>query len=122
MLNASRKMKINRKVSTSNKVLLSTFLILCMNFIYPYNNALSNSNSKKNEVDVNQLDKKSEKIKEKEINRINSDNNLHEIMSTQGSCTASCCSKSNSEKNMNDLKKKAKKKNKTKFGWFFKSK
>ena len=122
MLNASRKMKINRKVSKPNKSLLSTFLILCMNFIYPENNALSNSNSKKSEVDVNQLDKKSEKIQEKEINKINSDNNLYEIMSTRESCTASCCSKSNSDKDMNDLKNKAKKKNKTKFGWFFKSK
>ena len=89
--------------------------ILCMNIMYANTAPNSTSNSKENA-------KNSQKINEK--NTLNSDtesseDNFHEIMSTKGGCSASCCSGDNVAEKVNKSKKQ---KNKKRFSWFKRSK
>ena len=56
-------------------------------------------------------------------NKRSPDNNYHEIMSTKGSCSASCCAGSDlSDKGNASNKKSNTKKSKKKSRWFFRSK
>ena len=56
-------------------------------------------------------------------NKIYSRDNYHEIMSTKGGCSASCCAGNGTVANINSSKKKSNnQKAKKKFGWFSRSK
>ena len=89
--------------------------ILFMNIMYANTAPTSTSNSKGNA-------KSSQKIyKENTLNSDteSSENNFHEIMSTKGGCSASCCSGDNVAEKVNKSKKQ---KNKKRFSWFKRSK
>ena len=98
-------------------------LVLSTNFGFANNNAETTSNSKLSETTLNDSNEKIKQDKNKNSIKNSSNNNFHEIMSTKGDCSSSCCTGDNSVQKIKDSKEKLNsQKIKKKFGWFSRSK
>ena len=116
-------MKITNKLNSIVKIQLSVFLFLSVNLSFANNKIEPTSNTKHSATDVNDFNEKTKQEKREDRNKNSSKNNFHEIMSTTGDCTASCCAGSNSAQKVKDSKKKSNNQNgKKKFRWFSRSK
>jgi len=89
--------------------------ILCLNFMDASTTPNSTSNSKASIINSQELSEENKLNNDTK----NSEDNFHEIMSTKGGCSASCCSGDNVAKKVNKSKKQ---KNKKRFSWFNRSK
>tara|TARA_B100000214_G_C23969994_1_gene629609 strand:- start:149 stop:499 length:351 start_codon:yes stop_codon:yes gene_type:complete len=112
-------MKIINKHNPLIKTQFFVCLVLCISFIFANTNPSATSNSKPSATDINNFNEKT-KLEKKEKGIENSSNdNFHEIMSTKGGCTASCCAGTNTVQKVDSSKKKSNsQKGKKKFGWF----
>ena len=116
-------MKFTKKLNSIIKIQLFICLVLGANFGFANTKEGSTSNSKLSATDVNDFNEKTKQAKRTNSSKNNSNNNFHEIMSTTGDCTASCCSGSNSVQKVGESKKKSNNQNgKKKFRWFSRSK
>ena len=116
-------MKISNKLNSIIKIQLFVFLFLSVNLSFANNKIEPTSNTKHGKTDVNDFNEKTKQVKRTNSSKNNSNNNFHEIMSTTGDCTASCCAGSNSAQEVGDSKKKSNNLNgKKKFRWFSRSK
>ena len=91
------------------------------------NHFLDKRNSSDRRSTDRRIENKSiEKTKQEKLedsNKKSSGTNYHDIMSTTGDCTASCCASINSAQKVGDSKKKSNnQKSKKKFRWFSRSK
>ena len=116
-------MKFINKLNSIIKIQLFICLVLGINFGFANTKGGPASNSKLSATDVNDFNEKTKQVKRTNSSKNNSNNNFHEIMSTTGDCTASCCAGSNSVQKVGDSKKKSNNQNvKKKFRWFSRSK
>ena len=116
-------MKITNKLNSIIKMQLFVFLFLSVDLSFANNKIEPISNSKHSATDVNDFNEKTKQEKREDSSKKSSDTNYHEIMSTTGDCTASCCASSNSVQKVGDSKKKLNnQKGKKKFRWFSRSK
>ena len=116
-------MKITNKLNSIVKIQLSVFLFLSVNLSFANNKIESTSNSKNSATDVNDSNEKTKQEEREYSSKKSSDTNYHDIMSTTGDCTASCCAGINSAQKVGDSKKNLKnQKSKKKFRWFSRSK
>ena len=116
-------MKFGKKLNLIIKIQLFICLVLGANFGFANTKEGTTSNSKLSATDLNDFNEKTKQAKKTKSSKNNSNNNFHEIMSTTGDCTASCCSGSNSVQRVEDSKKKSNNQNsKKKFRWFSRSK
>ena len=116
-------MKITNKLNSIVKIQLSVFLFLSVNLSFANNKIESTSNSKNSATDVNDSNEKTKQEERKYSSKKSSNTNYHDIMSTTGDCTASCCSDISSAKKVGDSKENLKnQKSKKKFRWFSRSK
>lgn len=98
-------------------------LVLSTNFGFANTSAEAPSNSKLSETTLNDSNEKIKQDKNKNSIKNSSNNNFHEIMSTKGDCSSSCCTGDNSVQKIKDSKEKLNsQKIKKKFGWFSRSK
>ena len=116
-------MKITNRLNSIIKIQFFVFLFLSVDLSFANNKTEPTSNTKHSATDVNDFNEKTKQVKITNSSKNNSNNNFHEIMSTTGDCTASCCSGSNSAHKVGDSKKKSNNQNvKKKFRWFSRSK
>ena len=116
-------MKITNKLNLIIKIQLFVFLFLSINFSFASTKLEPNSSSKLSATDVNDFNEKTKQEKREDISKKSSGTNYHDIMSTTGDCTASCCAGINSAQKVGDSKKKSNnQKGKKKFKWFSRSK
>ena len=116
-------MKISNKLNSSINIQLFVFLFLSVNLSFANNKIEPTSNTKHSATDVNDFNEKTKQEKGEDSNKKSSGTNYHDIMSTTGDCTASCCVGSNSAQKVGDSKKKSNNQNgKKKFRWFSRSK
>jgi hypothetical protein len=116
-------MKFINKLNSIIKIQLFICLFLGINFGFANTKEGSASNSKLSATDVNDFNEKTKQEKVKDSNKKSSGTNYHDIMSTTGDCTASCCAGINSAQKVGDSKKKSNNQNgKKKFRWFSRSK
>jgi len=116
-------MKIANKLNSIINVQLFVFLFLSVNLSFANNKIEPTSNTKHSATDVNDFNEKTKQVKRTNSSKNNSNNNFHEIMSTTGDCTASCCAGINSAQKVGSSKKKSNNQNgKKKFRWFSRSK
>ena len=116
-------MKITNRLSWIISIQLFIFLFLSIDLSFANNKIESTSNSKHSATDVNDFNEKTKQEKVKDSNKKSSGTNYHDIMSTTGDCTASCCAGINSAQKVGDSKKKSNNQNgKKKFRWFSRSK
>ena len=113
-------MKITNKLNSTTKIHFFVFLFLSVNLSSANNKIEPTSNPKHSATDVNGFN---EKTKQENSSKKSSGTNYHDIMSTTGDCTASCCAGINSAQKVGDSKKKSNNQNgKKKFRWFSRSK
>ena len=116
-------MKITNTLSWIISIQLFIFLFLSIDLSFANNKIESTSNSKHSATDVNDFNEKTKQEKGGDSNKKSSGTNYHDIMSTTGDCTASCCAGINSAQKVGDSKKKSNsQKGKKKFKWFSRSK
>ena len=116
-------MKITNKLNSIIKIQLFIFLFLSANLSFAKNKIEPTSNTKHSATDVNDFNEKTKQEKGEDSNKKSSGTNFHNIMSTTGDCTASCCAGINSAQKVGDSKKKSNdQKDKKKFRWFSRSK
>ena len=116
-------MKIANKLNSIINIQLFVFLFLSVNLSFGNNKIEPTSNTKHSATDVNDFNEKTKQEKVKDSNKKNSGTHYHDIMSTTGDCTASCCAGINSAQKVRDSKKKSNNQNgKKKFRWFSRSK
>ena len=89
--------------------------IFCFYFLHASTTPNSTSNSKASIINSQEFSEKNESDNDTKT----SEDNFHEIMSTKGGCSASCCSGDNVAEKVNKSKKQ---KNKKRFSWFNRSK
>ena len=116
-------MKISNKLKSIFNIQLFVFLFLSVNLNFANNKIEPTSNTKHSATDVNDFNEKTKQEKLEDSNKKSSGTNYHDIMSTTGDCTASCCASINSPQKVGDSKKKSNNQNgKKKFRWFSRSK
>ena len=116
-------MKISNKLNSIINIQLFVFLFLSVNLIFANNKIEPTSNTKHSAIDVNDFNEKTKQEKGEDNNKKSSGTNYHDIISTTGDCTASCCAGINSAQKVGDSKKKSNNQNgKKKFRWFSRSK
>ena len=116
-------MKITNKLDSIIKIQLFVILFLSVNLSFANNKIEPTSNTKHSATDVNDFNEKTKQEKREDINKKSSGTNYHDIMSTTGDCTASCCANINSAQKVADSKKKSNnQKGKKKFRWFSRTK
>ena len=116
-------MKITNKLNSIIKIQLFIFLFLSANLSFAKNKIEPTSNTKHSATDVNDFNEKTKQEKREDSSKKSSGTNYHDIMSTTGDCTASCCAGINAAQKVGDSKKKSNNQNvKKKFRWFSKSK
>ena len=116
-------MKIKHQLNSIIKIQLFVFLFLSVEVSFANNKIEPTSKTKHSATDVNDFDKKTKQEKREDSSKKSSGTNYHDIMSTTGDCTASCCAGINSAQNVGDSKKKSNNQNgKKKFRWFSRSK
>ena len=116
-------MKIANKLNSSINIQLFVFLFLSVNLSFANNKIEPTSNTKHSATDINDFNEKTKQEKGGDSNKKSSGTNYHDIMSTTGDCTASCCAGINSAQKVGDSKKKSNNQNgKKKFRWFSRSK
>ena len=116
-------MKIANKINSIINIHLFVFLFLSVNLSFANNKIERTSNTKHSATDVNDFNDKTKQEKREDSNKKSSGTNYHDIMSTTGDCTASCCAGINSAQKVGDSKKKSNNQNgKKKFKWFSRSK
>ena len=116
-------MKITNKLNSIIKIQLFVFLFLSVNLSFANNKIELTSNTKHSATDLKDLNEETKQEKREDSSRKSSRTNYHDIMSTTGDCTASCCAGINSAQKVGDSKKKSNNQNsKKKFRWFSRSK
>ena len=116
-------MKIANKLNSIINVQLFVFLFLSVNLSLANNKIEATSNKKHSETDVNDFNEKTKQEKREDSSKKSSGTNYHDIMSTTGDCTASCCAGINAAQKVGNSKKKSNNQNgKKKFRWFSRSK
>ena len=116
-------MKITNKLNSTIKIQLFVFLFLSVNLSFANNKIEPTSNSKHSASELNDFKEKAKQEKRQDNSKKSSDTNYHDIMSTTGDCTASCCAGINSAQKVADSKKKSNnQKGKKKFRWFSRTK
>ena len=116
-------MKITNKLNSIIKIQLFVFLFLSIDLSFANNKIEPTSNSKHSATDINNFNEKKKQEKREDSSKKSSGTNYHDIMSTTGDCTASCCAGINSAQKVEDSKKNLKnQKSKKKFRWFSRSK
>ena len=116
-------MKISNKLNSIINIQLFVFLFLSVNLSFANNKIEPTSNTKHSATGVNDFNEKTKQEKREDSNKKSSGTNYHDIMSTAGDCTASCCAGINSAQKVGDSKKKSNnQKGKKKFKWFSRSK
>ena len=116
-------MKITNKLNSIIKIQLFVFLFLSSNLSFAYNKIEPTSNTKHSSTYINDFNEKTKQEKVEDISKKSSGTNYHDIMSTTGDCTASCCAGINSAQKVGDSKEKLSSQNgKKKFRWFSRSK
>tara|TARA_B100000212_G_C27018299_1_gene382053 strand:+ start:181 stop:531 length:351 start_codon:yes stop_codon:yes gene_type:complete len=116
-------MKITNKLNSIIKIKLFVLLFLNVNLNFANNKIDPTSNTKHSAADINDFNEKVRLEKEEDNSKKSSLTNYHDIMSTTGDCTASCCAGINSAQKVGDSKKKSNnQKGKKKFRWFSRSK
>ena len=116
-------MKISNKLNSIINIQLFVFLFLSVHLSFANNKIEPTSNTKHSATDVNDFNEKAKQEKGEDSNKKSSGTNYHDIMSTTGDCTASCCAGINSAQKVGDSKKKSNNQNgKKKFKWFSRSK
>ena len=116
-------MKITNKLNSIIKIQLFVFLFLSTNLSFANNKIGPTSNTKHSATYVNNFNEKTKQEKREDSSKKSSGTNYHDIMSTTGDCTASCCAGINSAQKVGDSKKKSNNQNgKKKFKWFSRSK
>ena len=119
----TQEMKITNKLNSIIKIQLFVFLFLSTNLSFANNKIGPTSNTKHSATDVNDFNGKTKQEKRVDSSKKSSGTNYHDIMSTTGDCTASCCAGINSAQKVGDSKKKSNNQNgKKKFKWFSRSK
>ena len=114
-----RKMKKNSIINTQ----ILVFLILCLTNIFANKSSSTTSNPKPSVIEAKVGNEKANMRSGDQHNKRTPDINYHEIMSTKGGCSASCCASSDLTDKANISNKKSNtKKSKKKSRWFFKSK
>ena len=116
-------MKITNKLNSIIKIQLFVFLFLGVNLSFANKKIEIKSNSRHSSTDSNDFNEKPKQEKREDSSKKSSSPNYHDIMSTTGDCTASCCAGINSAQKVGDSKKKSNnRKGKKKFKWFSRSK
>ena len=116
-------MKISNKLNSIIKIQLFVFLFLSVNLSFANNKIEPTSNTKHSATDVNDFNEKKKQEKGEGSSKKSSGTNYHDIMSTTGDCTASCCAGNNTVQKARDSKEISNnQKSKKKFRWFFQSK
>ena len=114
-----RKMKKNSMIKTQ----ILVYLILGLTNIFANKSSSTTSNSKPYVVEAKVGNGKTNMKSGDQQNKRTTDINYHEIMSTKGGCSASCCAGSDLSDKANASNKKSNtKKSKKKSRWFFRSK
>ena len=114
-----RKMKKNSMIKTQ----ILVCLILGLTNIFANKSSSTTSNPKSSVIEAKIGNEKTNVKSVDKQNKRTSDINFHEIMSANGSCSASCCAGSDLPEKANPSNKKLNtKKSKKKSRWFFKSK
>ena len=107
-------MKIVNRLNYTLKIRLFICLTLSISFGLANTEAGSTSNTKFSE--------KTKQENRKDSSKSKSNNNFHDIMSTTGDCTASCCAGNKKVDKVRDSKEKSNNhKSKKKFRWFSRS-
>ena len=115
-------MKITNRHNSIIKIQLFVFLFLSVDLSFANNKIEPTSNTKHSATDVNDFNEKTKQEKREDSNKKSPGTNYHDIMSTTGDCTASCCAGSNSAQKIIESKKKSNnQKSKKKFRWFSRS-
>tara|TARA_Y100001978_G_C23272217_1_gene236401 strand:- start:46 stop:396 length:351 start_codon:yes stop_codon:yes gene_type:complete len=116
-------MKISNKLNSIINIQLFIFLFLTVNISFASNKIERTSNTKHSATDVDDFNEKTKQGKIEDSSKKSSGTNYHDIMSTTGDCTASCCAGINSAQKVGDSKEKLSSQNgKKKFRWFSRSK
>ena len=116
-------MKIANKLNSIINIQLFVFLFLNVDLSFANNKIEPEFKTKHSATDVNDFNEKTKQEKGEDSNKKSSGTNYHDIMSTTGDCTASCCAGINSAQKVVDSKKKSNNQNgKKKFRWFSRSK
>ena len=116
-------MKITNKLNSIINIQLFIFLFLTVNLSFASNKIERTSNTKHSATYVDDFNEKTKQEKVEDSSKKSSGTNYHDIMSTTGDCTASCCAGINSAHKVGDSKKKSNNQNgKKKFRWFSRSK
>ena len=116
-------MKIINKLNSIIKIQIFICLVLSTNFGFANTDLGANSNAKHSITDLSDFNDKTNQDKKENIIKASTNNNFHEIMSTKGGCTASCCAGNSPVQKVDDSKKKSNRQNiKKKFVWFSRSK
>ena len=89
------------------KIRLFICLTLSISFGLANTDAGSTSNTKFSETDVNNFSEKTKQENRKDSSKSKSNNNYHDIMSTTGDCTASCCAGNKKIDKVRDSKEKS---------------
>ena len=116
-------MNITIRLNSISKIRLFICLTLSMSFGFANTEAGSTSNTKLSATVINNFSEKTKQENRKDSSKSKSNNNYHDIMSTAGDCTASCCAGNNTVEKVGDSKEKSNnQKSKKKFRWFSRSK
>ena len=116
-------MRFTNKLNSIIKIQLFVCLFLITGLSFANNKIEPTVNSKLSATDVNDFNEKSKQEKREDSSKKSSGTNYHDIMSTTGDCTASCCAGINSAQKVGDSKKKSNnQKGKKKYKWFSRSK
>ena len=112
-------MKKNSMIKTQ----ILVCLILGLNDIFANKSSSTYSNPKPSVIEAKVGNEKTNMKNGDQQNKRTPDNNYHEIISTKGGCSASCCAGSDLSNKANASNKKSDtKKSKKKSRWFFRSK
>ena len=86
-------MKITNKLNSIIKIQLFVVLFLSVDLSFANNKIEPTANSKLSAADVNDFNEKTKQEKREDSSKKSSGANYHDIMSTTGDCTASCCAR-----------------------------
>ena len=89
-------MKLYNKLIPLINPQLFICMVLSMNFCLANTNPKTTTNHKPSASDINDFNEKIKLDKQEGSKKSTSNNNFHEIMSTKGDCSASCCTSNNS--------------------------
>tara|TARA_B100000900_G_C20016298_1_gene488023 strand:+ start:22 stop:372 length:351 start_codon:yes stop_codon:yes gene_type:complete len=116
-------MKITNKLNSVFNIQLFVFLFLSINLSFANKKIEPTLNTKRSAIYVNDFNETTKQEKGEDSSKKSSGTNYHDIMSTTGDCSASCCAGINSAQKVGDSKKKSNNRNgKKKFRWFSRSK